>query len=157
MRINFEFRPSEGCPPLEWRKLIPEGFEVRRIDSEIASRLQANLITAGVGPWFDQVWGNISEFLNGGFGFIAECEVEGAPFLASNCRSWSVQGGVASIQVSTRAAFRGQGLAVLVCSAFIEHCLEHGLTPEYSCEEENSASAALALKLGFVPVGKREA
>jgi RimJ/RimL family protein N-acetyltransferase len=141
---------------LAWRELVPPGFGIHRIDAQIASRLQSDLISAGVGPWFDQVWGGIPAFLEAGFGFVAEWEGDEVPLLASNCRAWGIQNGVAPLQVSTRARFRGQGLAVLVCAAFIEHCLGCGLTPEYSCEQENTASAALALKLGFVPIGTRE-
>lgn len=159
MRIIFDFQPSTECPPLDWRERVPSGFAIRRIDTDIAARLQADLVAAGRGPWFEEVWGSIPEFLEQGFGFVAEWEGDGAPFLAANCRStrWQgIQDGVASIQVSTRVRFQGQGLATLVCAAFIEHCLAQGLTPEYSCEEENTASAALALKLGFVPIGKHE-
>ena len=163
MRIIFDFQPSPGRPPLDWRERIPIGFTIRRIDEDIASRLQADLFAAGRGPWFDQVWGSIPQFLEQAFGFVAEWQGDGAPFVASNCRMCPMTGnrqgikeGVAAIQVSTRARFQGQGLATLVCAAFIERCLELGMTPEYSCEEENTASAALALKLGFAPIGKSE-
>lgn len=163
MRIIFDFQPSPDHPPIDWRERIPPGFAIRPIDAAIAARLQEDLIVAGRGPWFDQVWGSIPQFLEQGFGFVAEWEGDGAPFLAANCRACPMAGNgqgikdvVAAIQVSTRARFQGQGLATLVCAAFIEHCLELGMTPEYSCEEENTASVALALKLGFVPIGKRE-
>jgi len=163
MRILFDFQPSPYHFSLDWRERIPHGFTIRRMDTDIATRLQTDLIAGGRGPWFDQVWGGIPEFLEKAFGFVAEWEGDGVPFLAANCRMCPMAGnrqgikdGVAAIQVSTRARFQGQGLATLVCTAFIEHCLELGIMPEYSCEEENKASAALALKLGFVPVGKRE-
>lgn len=161
VRIIFDFQPSPGRPPLDWRERVPAGFAIRRIDADSATRLQADLIAGGIGPWFDQVWGSIPQFLEQAFGFVAEWEGDGDPFIAANCRAvrWQamekgINEGVAPIQVSTRARFQGQGLATLVCAAFIEHCLESGMTPEYSCEEENTASAALALKLGFVPIGK---
>lgn len=155
MRIVFAFQPSPGQPPLDWHERIPAGFTIRRIDSDLAARLQADLVGAGRGPWFDQTWSGIPQFLEQAFGFVAEWEGDPAPFLAANCRMCPIEG-VAAIQVSTRARFQKQGLATLVCSAFIEHCHELGMTPEYGCEEENVASAALALKLGFVPIGKCE-
>ena len=160
MRIIFDFQPSPDRPPLNWRERIPAGFAIRRMDADIAARLQADLIAGGRGPWFDEVWGGIPQFLDQAFGFVAECEDDSVPFTAANCRACPMTGqgikeGVVPIQVSTRARFQGQGLATLVCAAFIEHGLACGLTPEYGCEEENAASAALALKLGFVPVGKR--
>lgn len=163
MRIIFDYQPSFGKPLLDWRERVPVGFSVRPIDADITAPLQADLVAGGIGPWFDQVWGSIPEFLGRAFGFVAVWEWDSGPFIASNCRACptaadegSIKDGVVGIQVSTRARFQGQGLATLVCAAFIEHCLESGMTPEYSCEEENTASAALALKLGFVPVGKHE-
>ena len=163
MRIIFDFQPSFGRPPLDWREGVPVGFTIRAIDGDIATRLQADLVAVGRGAWFDEVWGGIPDFLEQAFGFIAEWEDDGIPFIAANCRACPMAGngqgirdGVAPIQVSTRVRFQKQGLATLVCAAFIEHCLELGMTPEYGCEEENTASAALALKLGFVPIGKHE-
>ncbi len=161
MRIVFEFRPSPDRPPLNWRERIPDGFTISRMNADSAARLQADLIVGGRRPWFDQEWESIPQFLEHGFGFVAEWHGDGVPFIAANCRACPMTGnglgikdGIAPIQVSTRARFQHQGLATLVCAAFIEHCLECGMTPEYGCDEENTNSAALALKLGFVPVGK---
>lgn len=161
MRILFDYRPSPGRPPRNWRERVPAGFAIRRMDADIAARLQADLVAGGIGPWFDALWGGIPQFLEHGFGFVAEWEGDGAPFIAANCRmcpmvgnGQGIQESLAAIQVSTRARFQGQGLATLVCAAFLEHCQEHGYTPEYGCDEENIASAALAARLGFAPVGK---
>jgi RimJ/RimL family protein N-acetyltransferase len=149
MRIVFDFQPSQGRPLLDWQQRLPAGFTVQRIDAGIAEQLQHDLVAAGIAPWFDAVWGGIENFLRAGFGFVVVHE--GA--VVSNCRAWSVREGVAAIQVSTRARYRQLGLATIVCSAFIEHYRVHGITPEYSCVEENVASAALAERLGFVPTG----
>ena len=167
MRIIFDFQPSSGRPPLDWRERVPAGFVIRRIDAEIAARYHAVLASLERPLWFDKEWDGIPNFVEQGFGFVAEWDGDGIPFIASNCRTCrtgmnlhgieeSIKDGVAHIQVSTRARFQKQGLATLVCAAFIEHCFERGFIPAYSCEEENLVSAALALKLGFVPVGKRE-
>ncbi len=161
MRIIFDYQPSANRPSLNWQDHIPTGFTIRRMDADIVARLQADLVAGGRGPWFDEVWGGIPQFLEQAFGFVAEWEGDGEPFIAANCRACPMAGNgqgvkdrVVAIQVSTRARFQRQGLATLVCAAFIEYCLEHGMTPEYGCDEENTASAGLALKLGFVPVGK---
>jgi RimJ/RimL family protein N-acetyltransferase len=162
VRIIFDFQPSPDRPPLDWRERLPADFTLRRMDTDIATRLQADLIALGRGPWFDEVWGGIPQFLEQAFGFVVEWEGDDTPFIAANCRACpmpeneqGIKDSVVPIQVSTRVRFQKQGLATLVCAAFIEHCLELGMTPEYGCEEENTASAALALKLGFVPIGKR--
>lgn len=149
MRIVFAFQPSPGRPPLDWPERLPIGYTIERIDAPIAQQLQGDLEAAGNPPWFDEVWGGIERFLVAGFGFVVLHK--GA--IVSNCRSWSVKDGAAAIQVSTRARYRQLGLATVVCSAYIAHCQAAGITPEYSCVQENSASAALAGKLGFVPTG----
>ncbi len=149
MRTTFEFRPTAAAPPLNWRELAPPGFAIRRIDSDIATRLDVDLKAALGYSWFNDVWGGIEGFIQGGFGFVAEFDGSDGLRLASNCRQWGSPDGIAPIQVSTRAVFRGRGLATLVSSAFIEECLRRGLTPEYSCESDNYASIALAAKLGF--------
>jgi RimJ/RimL family protein N-acetyltransferase len=149
MRILFEFRPAPGRPPDDRKACLPEGYSIHRIDAPLAEQLQRDLVDAGVGPWFDDVWGSIARFLEHGFGFVVQRD--GA--IVSNCRAWSVKDGVAAIQVSTRARHRQLGLGTAVCRAFIEHCLANGIQPEYSCLEENTASAALAEKLGFVRTG----
>ena len=148
MRIVFAFHPSPETLPLDWRDGVPTGFVVRRIDQALAQQLQDDLVAHGNPPWFEQFWGGIDNFLNHGFGFVAI----GPAGIASNCRAVWVRDGVAEIQVSTRGYGRHQGLATLVCRAFLEHCSASGLTPGYGCEEDNLASIGLAHKLGFLPV-----
>ena len=152
MRLVFDFQPSEGQPRLDWKERLPAGFTIQRINNQIAEQLQRDLVAAGIPPWFDTVWGGIENFLRAGFGFAVLYEEA----VVSNCRAWSVRDNRAAIQVSTRVRYRQLGLATLVCSAFIEHCRTNGITPEYSCLEENMASAALAEKLGFVRTGLME-
>lgn len=149
MRITFEFRPVEGRPPCEWRERIPVGFSISRIDADLAASLDADLTEALGYSWFNTVWGGVEGFLANGFGFVAEYQGSDGPRLASNCRQWGSHDGLAPIQVSTRAAFRGRGLATLVGAAFVEECLRRGMSPEYSCEADNVASIRLAAKLGF--------
>ena len=156
MRTVFEFRPSSNCPPRDWREKVPQGFVLSPIDAELATALDADLTSALGHSWFKTAWGGIPEFLSGGFGFVMVNVGDEGPRLASNCRQWGAPGDLAPIQVSTRAHFRHKGFATLVCAAFIEECERRGLTPEYSCDSENLASAALAIKLGFVATGNRK-
>lgn len=54
------------------------------------------------------------------------------------------------IGIETRSDSRGQGLALHACAAFIEHCLDHGLEPVWSCRQGNLGSERTARALGFV-------
>ena len=146
MRLVFKCGQSPLPLPPGWRETVPAGFVIRRLDRPLAEQLQADLVAHGNSPWFDRIWGGVDNFLNDGFGFVAI----GPEGIASNCRASSVTNGVAEIQVSTRSHGRRQGLATLVCRAFVEHCLIVGLTPAYACDEDNLASIGLAKKLGFV-------
>ena len=146
-RIIFDYRPAPVHLSPGRHEPLPHGFTVWRINKNIAEQLQRDLIAAGNQPWFDAIWGGIEPFLESGFGFVILYDGD----IVSNCRSSSVENGVAAIQVSTRMKYRKMNLATVVCSAFIEHCVALGIEPEYSCLEENAASAALGAKLGFIP------
>jgi len=69
--------------------------------------------------------------------------------ILSECTACFVGRGEAEIDIQTREDFRGQGLAFLTAGAFIELCLQKGLTPNWACWPEREASWKLALKLGF--------
>ena len=70
--------------------------------------------------------------------------------ILSECTACFVGHGEAEIDIQTREDCRGQGLAFLTASAFIELCLQKGLTPNWACWPEREASWKLAVKLGFV-------
>jgi len=67
----------------------------------------------------------------------------------SECSACFVGGGQAEITVETHENHRRMGYAELVCSAFIEHCLERGHTPNWGCWDFKAGSVGLAKKLGF--------
>ncbi len=54
------------------------------------------------------------------------------------------------IGIETMKEYQGKGLAYLACATLIEYCLENNLEPVWSCRYENTASANLAKKLGFI-------
>jgi RimJ/RimL family protein N-acetyltransferase len=152
-RVAFDFRPSPGCPPSDWRERIPPGFVLRRVDVTLAERLteriQASMHTPR--PWFSWCWGSIESFLAHGFGFCLIFEQE----VASSCVSVAIGGGEAEIQINTyHPRFHRRGLATLTSAAFIEHCLTNGLRPGWTTNIDNRPSAALGEKVGFVPVGE---
>lgn len=55
------------------------------------------------------------------------------------------------IGIETAAAWRRRGLAAAAAAAMIEDLLARGLTPVWSCREDNVASLRLAVALGFRP------
>ncbi|MGC9347402.1 MAG: GNAT family N-acetyltransferase [Anaerolineae bacterium] len=120
----------------EWRQRIPEGYEVRRYDRDLA---------AGA-PDLAQFWGSIDNFLANGVGVAV---VHGDE-VVSRCHTVFVGKGEAEISIETQESHRRRGLAALTANAFIEQCAERGLKPAWSCWSDNKPSVALAEHLGFV-------
>jgi RimJ/RimL family protein N-acetyltransferase len=60
---------------------------------------------------------------------------------------------IGQVSVLTRADVRGRGLAARVASAAITQSFTDGLVPQWRSRIGNDASARVADKLGFVPLG----
>jgi RimJ/RimL family protein N-acetyltransferase len=120
-----------------WRSRLPDGFALRRYDHELAE-------SAG---GLAEFWSGLDNFLANGFGFAVMHENE----VASRCHTVLCGAGEAEISIETAEAYRRQGLATLSACAFIDHALERGMRPAWSCWFNNEASIALAEVLGFLP------
>jgi RimJ/RimL family protein N-acetyltransferase len=94
---------------------------------------------------YQLLWGGTQGFLAHGFGFCMLADGE----LASACDSAFCAGGWAEMGVETREAYRRQGLARQVTTAFIHESLRRGLEPVWECWWENEPSRKLATRLGF--------
>jgi len=135
VRTSFDFDPEHFRERHHaWRERIPAEYDVRRIDAEIATRVN--------GPV--EIWGSIERFLTHGLGF---CITQGDR-ICSNCQTVAVGDRRAEIGIGTEESCRRQGLATLVGRAYLEHCLANNFAPEWQCYH-NAASELLALKLGF--------
>ncbi len=144
------------------RTRIAFAFDRQRIERALAELPSAGnrviLIDRSVIEQYDELrtrldglWDSPEAFLKDGVGF---CVVEDDR-IASVCNAYSacVESGEVEVAVGTSEEFRGRGLATLVCVAMIEHCLGHGLLPQWSCHEDNAASIGLAENLGFRKTG----
>lgn len=138
-RTRFVFDPGRYRElHAGWRDRIPAGFSLRRIDAE----------TVGLLDGIAYLWGSTDNFLRGGFGFAAFRQHEGREDFASSAHAVFVGGGYAEIGIGTREEFQRRGLATAVGCAFIDHCLENGLYPEWTCMF-NEASEKLAYRIGY--------
>ncbi|QGQ93884.1 GNAT family N-acetyltransferase [Paenibacillus psychroresistens] len=95
---------------------------------------------------YDSLWSSAQHFMDRGFGYCIMMD----DHFASVCNAWFVGGGSADIDIVTVEEYQNQGLATLAGTAFIEHCLNNNLTPNYNCDAGNLRSIKLATKLGFV-------
>lgn len=133
-RRAFTFNPEGFAALADWPERIPDGFELRRVDSALVERL------GGLGTWASP-----ADFLARGLGFV----ILRGDTIASACTSVFGCSSGLEIDVHTEEAFRGQGLATLTVAAFIDTCLMSGRLPNWECFWDNAPSAALAGKLGF--------
>lgn len=138
-RAGFDFPDRRVALP-DWREQIPVGLTLERMTAPVLARW-----SEGIDPWVIDIWGGAEEFEARCFGCCLLAEGRIVSF-ATAC---GIGGGEAEVEVGTVPEYRGRGLAAVVCSAFIEACLAHGLTPAWSCEAGNAPSAALARRLGF--------
>jgi RimJ/RimL family protein N-acetyltransferase len=139
-RTPFTFDKSKFAFFSDWRNKIPNGFVLKRMDETLFKKYRDE-----VDPSYDILWDSPNNFVSNGFGFCLLYKNE----FASVCNSGYVGGGYAEIDIKTFEPFRRQGLATITCSAFIEHCLNNNLKPDWHCDGGNLPSIELASKLGF--------
>lgn len=134
IRINrktFSFNLQKFNPYIGWKNKVPSGYKVERITNELAEKYEQYK------PIID------SSSKRFGYCVLKDDEV------VSDCIAVCVGGGEAEVGISTNENYRRQGYATLAASAFIEHCLLNGLTPNWACWPYRVESIALARKLGF--------
>jgi GNAT superfamily N-acetyltransferase len=149
-RLGFQYRPSVGRPPKDWREQIPEGYRLEPINEYWSEKILDGSGTGnfGIDPWFIKIAGGPKGYAAPGLG---KALIYGDQ-IASLCGYCSLGHGEAELEVGTVPAFRGKGLAVIVSSAFLEQCQELGWLPAYTCDKENKPSIRVAHKLGYVEV-----
>src|SRR6185503_9637348 len=121
-RHNFRW---QGAPPMDWREKLPPGAQIVRIDRELAERIDSE--------WHETIgllWEGYDNYLQYGYGF---CLMMGDQ-LGSMASSDGTSDALVNIGVRTGKEFWRQGLAKLVCSAFIEYTLKIGLVPTWDTD-----------------------
>jgi hypothetical protein len=121
-----------------WRQRIPSGFTLKRMDASM------------VPGWLAESWGSAQNFYTNGFGYCLfdDAQPEARNEFTSNAQTVFLGDRHAGTGVGTEEAYRRRGLATTVCCAYIEHCLETGISPEWGCSN-NEASERLAVSLGY--------
>ena len=133
-RSFFEYIHDDSKTVFE----LPEGYELKEIDSEIISRMKGRIT-----PAFS--WSNTDEFLNKGKGY---CVMHGGEPAA-----WAFSSAVSDkeidIGVETNEGYRKRGLAFAAAQMMVRYVLGENKRPVWACHSENIASEKLAQKLGF--------
>lgn len=127
---------------------VPVGFELRRIDLDIARR-----IVSVEGPVVEdhvRNLGSAADFVARGAGFVVLCGDE----IVSAVSSYAACDRGIEVQVNTAEEYRRRGLATAASARLIADCLECGMEAHW--DAANEESAALAKRLGYTPAGKYE-
>ena len=121
-------------------KRLPEGYEIRKIDEEIAYSQSLQELTVDFTSQFD----SINDYLQKGIGY---CIIHNGN-VVSGASSYNVYHNGIEIEIDTLPGYRRKGLAKSVASALILYCIENNIYPNW--DAANLESVALAEKLGYV-------
>jgi len=149
MRYNYRLNKESFARHGDWRKQIPEGYEMQHFD--VLSKEFLVKHNKDMDFWFP-------ESKRFGWALLKADEI------ASECSSVyyekkaadAVSAKIVEISVETKEPYRRKGVALLTCAAFIEYCLSNGFEPNWGCWHYNLESSALALKLGFEEISQRK-
>lgn len=125
---------------LDINTILPEGFELKKLDSDLFEKYSGEMDNS-----YCDLWESSNNFIKNGFGF---CILKNNEFV-SVCNTYYVREGFAEIDIVTNKKFRNKGFALITCAEFIKHCLQNNITPVWDCDDGNEASKNLAKKLGF--------
>lgn len=139
-RQLFQWDYSNLSSISKWSGIMPEGFELKRMDATLFEKYSKEM------DWsYYDLWGTTDNFVSNGFGF---CILKDNEFV-SVCNTYYVKQGFAEIDIVTKDEFRRQGYALITCSEFIKYCVKNDIKPLWDCDAGNKNSKNLALKIGF--------
>ena len=134
-RLNFRFEQTKRSCFLQPAE---SDYQLVLTDEALFLRVKGTVVPS-------RFWRNAAEFNRIGLGYTLV--KDGIP--VSTAFTAFVEGRELEIGIETQQEYQGLGFAPIVCSALIDYCLQHGLTPVWACRKGNVASAKLATKLGF--------
>ena len=118
---------------------LPEGYELRKIDSDIYDLCLQDPVTAD----FVSAFGSKEKYLELGRGMVI---LKDGKFVSGASSYTRYKEGI-EIEVDTIVPERRKGFASIVCSALILACLEEGLYPSWDAHDMNSVQ--LSKKFGY--------
>ncbi len=141
-RISFTFKPHLNQQLPDWRKRVPKGYRVQKIDAELLADPDAEVVHNVV----HRYWRSEELFLKHGIGYV----VRKGKKVISCCLSTfasetDIEVGIQTFQPKDRK----RGLATLAARALLDECIRQQRTPHWKTESFRLASIRLAQKVGF--------
>lgn len=119
---------------------LPEGYEIKRIDKEIAKEPSFHELSED----FISQFNSIDDYINRGVGYAILNEGQ----VVSAATSFSIYDDGIEIEVASHSDHRRKGLATIAASTLILDCLDRGKYPSW--DGANEESVELAQKLGYI-------
>jgi GNAT superfamily N-acetyltransferase len=133
-----DFTDRDRAVPLDRLLAVPEGCELRAVDAALFERLPGR-------DWTVTMFGSADRALALGLGYclLRDGEIVCEAFAGPQAD------GVIELGTGTAEAYRGRGYAAVACAYLIRACEARGYRPFWNAAAGNTASLALARKLGF--------
>ena len=132
---RYFFEHGSGKPD---KADMPEGFELKEIDSGLLTKISGRIT-----PAFS--WSDMDEFLSKGKGYCVTADGEAAAWAFSAAISDSE----IDIGIETAEKYQRKGLAVIAAKAMIDYAISVGKAPVWACHSQNTGSIKVAEKTGF--------
>ncbi|MCX6344108.1 MAG: GNAT family N-acetyltransferase [Armatimonadetes bacterium] len=139
-----QFYALPDCEFQEISRCVSEDVRVEQVSNSILH----NTKIGNVGCMCEEIlssWQTIEEFLNIGFGYCVVQEND----IVCWCLAEYVSGRKCGIGIETVQPYEKRGFATLAATAFISHCLSHGIAPHWDSWADNIGSIRVAEKVGF--------
>lgn len=130
------------------------GLEADRVSLDVPRDPRARLLVPEDRPLLDRLPSDLREEIAAAFEYspMSAAFDEGRP--VSFCyAAWETET-LWDVSIDTLPAWRRRGYACAAAVELIEHFLARGKRPVWGAADTNSASAALAVRLGFHPVDR---
>jgi len=144
-RYAFTSEKLDGKRLLKFSMKIPDGYSMVPMDIDLARRLAGEKSEFASDHLLN--YESPEDFIARGFGF---CILRAEEIVSAATTFVTCKAGI-EIQINTREAHRGKGLATTAAARLLLHSLSLGLDPNW--DAENKISVGLAKKLGYTPQG----
>jgi RimJ/RimL family protein N-acetyltransferase len=131
-------RPFQSFDMSSWKESLPSHYSVAEMNEK-------NFTQCKWSPFVLSCYGDKDRFFTTGVGF---CILDQERVISESYGLF-IANGQAEIGVITDPEYRGQNLGTIGCAIMLDYCYKNNLEPYWNCDVKNSASAAIAKKLGF--------
>lgn len=137
--VAIDFWDRSPTVDLDRLAVLPEGYTMRQIDSDLAHRVE------GFAEYYGSMYGSVERAVEGIIGhFLMHGDA-----IVSEAEAGPLTRGVAEMGIETEEAYRRQGFATIAAAYVIRACEAQGYHVFWNAAQLNAGSVALARRLGF--------